>query len=393
MFSISHFIRWVIILLFLQLFFVENSFAQKDFNKKSVLPLPDHIVILIFENHAYDAIIGSTAAPHINALANDSIGALFTHSFAIEHPSQPNYLDLFSGSNQGVTNDNVPTNYPFTTPNLARQLSDHFKTFKTYSENLPSQGYDGASSNYYARKHNPAANWVGTGVNQISNYVNQPLTNFPTDYSTLPTVSFVIPTLVNDMHNGTDPTTITTGDTWMYNNLNGYIQWAKTHNSLLIVTFDEDDNSPVNQITTIFYGPMVKGGTYSETINHYSILRTIEEMHNIGFAGNAATANTIYDCWRLVDHTGISTTVNQQNAFQVFPNPANDKLDFSFDKNEGAIAIEILDAMGRKMDSTILDGATTFSLNTSTYLSGIYFYIITKNNKPFQLGKFIIYHQ
>ncbi len=393
MFSILHSIRIAAILIFVHLFFVESAFAQKDFNKKSALPLPDHIVVLIFENHSYDAIIGSSAAPHINALANDSNGALFTNSFAIEHPSQPNYLDLFSGSNQGVTNDNVPSNYPFTTPNLARQLSDYYRSFKTYSENLPNQGYDGASLNYYARKHNPAANWVGTGTNQISNYVNQPLTNFPTDYSTLPTVSFVIPTLVNDMHNGTDPTTITIGDTWMYNNLNGYIQWAKTHNSLLIVTFDEDDNSPVNQITTIFYGSMVKGGHYSENITHYSILRTIEEMYNIGFAGNAATANTIYDCWRLVDHTGVSNAVNNQNTYQVFPNPANDKLDFSFDNNEGVIAIEILDAIGRKMDSYILDGTTEFSLNTSAYFSGMFFYNVIKNNKPLQSGKFIVQHK
>ena len=84
----------------------------------SGVPRPDHVVILILENHAYSQIIGSSAAPHINALANDASSALFTQSFAIEHPSQPNYLDLFSGSNQGVTNDNVPSGIPFTTPNL-----------------------------------------------------------------------------------------------------------------------------------------------------------------------------------------------------------------------------------------------------------------------------------
>ncbi|MGH8048191.1 MAG: acid phosphatase, partial [Chthoniobacterales bacterium] len=63
------------------------------------LPAFDHIVVVIEENHRDTDIIGSVEAPYINALALH--GALFTNSFAIEHPSQPNYLDLFSGSNQG----------------------------------------------------------------------------------------------------------------------------------------------------------------------------------------------------------------------------------------------------------------------------------------------------
>src|SRR5262249_29547867 len=64
---------------------------------------PDNIVIVIEENHSFSEIIGSASAPYINSLAQQ--GALFTNSFAIEHPSEPNYLDLFSGSNQGVTSD------------------------------------------------------------------------------------------------------------------------------------------------------------------------------------------------------------------------------------------------------------------------------------------------
>src|SRR5437773_1264503 len=63
----------------------------------SAVPTPDHIVIAIEENHAYSQIIGSPYAPYINSLAQQ--GAVFTQSYGIEHPSQTNYLDLFSGSN------------------------------------------------------------------------------------------------------------------------------------------------------------------------------------------------------------------------------------------------------------------------------------------------------
>src|SRR5262245_35081159 len=67
------------------------------------VPRPDHVVIVVEENHSYPKIIGEEDAPYLNSLART--GALFTASYAIEHPSQPNYLDLFSGSNQRVDDD------------------------------------------------------------------------------------------------------------------------------------------------------------------------------------------------------------------------------------------------------------------------------------------------
>src|SRR4051812_866459 len=74
--------------------------------ENSKIPKPDHIIILILENHAFKNIIGSVSAPYINQLANN--GALFTESYAITHPSQPNYILFYSGSNQGVTDDHLP---------------------------------------------------------------------------------------------------------------------------------------------------------------------------------------------------------------------------------------------------------------------------------------------
>ena len=48
------------------------------------------------------------------------------------------------------------------------------------------------------------------------------------------------------------------------------------HNSLLIVTWDEDDRKAGNHIATIFVGPMVRPGRYPETINHFNVLRTLD---------------------------------------------------------------------------------------------------------------------
>jgi len=187
------------------------------------LPQPDHIVLVIDENHGFSQIIGNSSAPYINSLANDTLGALLTNYYAFTHPSQPNYLWLYSGGNQGVTNDNTPADTPFTTLNLGSSLLQAGYTFSGYAEDLPYSGSQASTYGAYARKHNPWVNWQGGSTNGLPDSVNMPMTSFPTNYSTLPKIAIVIPNLNDDMHNGT----ISQGDTWLKNNLDRYIQWAK----------------------------------------------------------------------------------------------------------------------------------------------------------------------
>jgi uncharacterized membrane protein len=268
---------------------------------------PDHIVIVMEENHSFSSIIGSSSAPFINSLAQQ--GALFTQSFAVEHPSQPNYLDLFSGSNQGVIDDSCP--HTFSTENLASELAAAGQTFTGFSEDLPAAGSTVCTSGAYARKHAPWTNF--TNVPATSNL---PFSSFPADLTTLPTISIVDPNLNDDMHDGT----IAQGDTWLQQNLSGYIQFAQTHNSLLIITWDEDDNASGNQIATIFVGPMVKQGQFAETINHFNVLRTLEDLYGLTHVGSAATATPISDVWKLatpdfaVTASPTSLTVTQGSS-------------------------------------------------------------------------------
>ena len=114
--------------------------------------------------------------------------------------------------------------------------------------------------------------------------------SFPSDYATLPTVAFVTPNMCNDMHD----CSVGTGNAWLQSHLDGYAQWAKTHNSLLIVTFDEDNSLSLNHIHTTFAGAHVKVGSYSGKITHYSVLRTIESAY--GLSALTSTA-PIIDVW------------------------------------------------------------------------------------------------
>ncbi len=250
------------------------------------VPQLAHVVIVIEENRAAANIIGNKAAPFINALA--ARGANMAASFAETHPSEPNYLALFAGSTFGVTTDACPVNVG-AAPNLASELLAAGYTFAGFSEGLPTVGSPVCSAGKYARKHVPWANFTN-----VPPTTSLPFSAFPMgNYAALPTVSFVIPDNDHNMHDGTIPQ----ADDWLNRNLSGYANWSVANNSLLVVTWDEDDNSSRNRIPTVFYGAHVRPGTYGEQISHYNVLSTLEQMYGLPKTGYAANAPVITDIW------------------------------------------------------------------------------------------------
>lgn len=236
------------------------------------------------ENHAAADIVGNTDAPFINSLSRS--GATFTRSYAVTHPSEPNYLALFSGSTQGVDSDACPLT--FDGPNLATALHAAGRTFVGWSEGLPAPGSRVCTAGGYARKHNPWVDFPGVPAS-----ANQPLTAFPADFRALPDVGFIIPTLDHDMHDGS----IADGDAWLSDHLGGYVRWARTHNSLLVLTFDEDDDDHANRIATIVVGDRVRPGPFTERVDHYRVLRMLCDLMGVPPVGEAARAAPVTRIW------------------------------------------------------------------------------------------------
>jgi autotransporter-associated beta strand protein len=278
-------------------------------------PRYDHVVVVVEENHAESQIIGDTTdAPYINSLfAPANGGVSFSNFFALNHPSQPNYLQMFSGSTQGVTTDTPPTTV-FTTVNLAASLRNAGVSFPGYSETLPSVGFTGTtdSTGLYVRKHNPWVDWQATSPtgNELPASMNQPFTAFPTNFASLPPVSFVVPNLQDDMHNGT----INMADVWLQNHIGAYNTWAKANNSLLIVTWDEDDNGPNNNIPTIFSGANLITGVNATTYNHNNLLRTIEDMYGAVPSGAAANVGDITGVFAAANSATLSWDPAQNHS-------------------------------------------------------------------------------
>src|SRR5262249_3054404 len=99
------------------------------------LPHYDHVVIVVEENTEYGAVLGPQVVARSlwpimtpQTQANDPFirwlgkhGAILANAHDIGHPSQPNYMAMFSGSTQGVSGDTPPSQL-ITAPSLAGQL-------------------------------------------------------------------------------------------------------------------------------------------------------------------------------------------------------------------------------------------------------------------------------
>jgi len=277
-------IRRLRTLAFALLFALFNMSAQAG-----ELPRPDHVVVVIEENRSYSQIMDPrNSGSYLHALAKR--GTLMVQSYGVAHPSQPNYLALFSGSTQGVTQNSCPLS--FNGSNLASSLLDAGLSFASYAESLPAVGDLTCWSGPYQRKHNPVANWQHGG--RLPARLNMRFADFPQDFAKLPTVSFVIPDQNNDMHDGD----FSRADEWLRTHIEPYVEWAFKNNSLLILTWDEDDYREGNHIYTALVGPMVKTGVSMQRIDHYGVLRTLLDFYSVPAIGASRDAEPIMGIWK-----------------------------------------------------------------------------------------------
>ena len=93
---------------------------------------PDHLIVVIEENHSFEQIIGSPAAPFLNRLA--ARGTLLSDYHAIAHPSLPNYVALLSGSTPIEDDCRACT---FSGSTLVAQLEARHLSWAAYLQGLP----------------------------------------------------------------------------------------------------------------------------------------------------------------------------------------------------------------------------------------------------------------
>jgi phospholipase C len=250
-----------------------------------------HIVVVVLENTKFkDAI----AQPFLGGLAQK--GALLSNYKGVVHPSQPNYIALISGNTHGVLTD-MEANLD--KAHLGDLLENQNLSWKAYAEGYPGNGFLGTKSGRFVRKHVPFLSFknVQSSPQRMSKIVDAWEIYQDQKNNTVPSFSLVIPDQDNNGHD----TNVARASYSMNTFLSPMINDPEImKDTLLIITFDEDDGSDNNRVYTVFIGAGVKiNSQSSKDYNHYSLLRTIEEIFRLGNLGEKdKDAKIILDIWK-----------------------------------------------------------------------------------------------
>ena len=319
--------------------------AARGDSKRSAAGVPhlDHIIVVVLENQNYDV----TRVQPLTASWLTG-GTSFSQSFGITHPSQPNYIALWSGDLNGITTNNcLPAGTYLSAENLGHACEAAGLRWRAYSEDLPAAGSSVCTwnSSLYTRKHEP---WTSFG--NLDHMNERPYSVLAIDIAndSLPNLVFVVP---NNRNNGHD-TNAAYADSWCSSNLPAMLE-AVEGRGIVILTWDEDDFVANNHILTVFRGSLVKPGMISsQTVTHYTVLRTICDALGLAPFANAVSETPITDIW-LSDSVLAVPPVAGASAVKLSdpsPNPSRGMTSARLSlPSEAAIRAEIYDASGRRV--------------------------------------------
>jgi len=265
-----------------------------------------HVIWIFEENHSFGSIIGSSQAPYINALAHEC--GLATNYHNITHPSLPNYVGATSGLRVAQLTpfkaDCTPSAICSTkTKSIFAQTS----SWRSYEDSMPSNCYKRYSGGY-APRHNPAIYYTKlTGCARK----DVPYIRLGSDlaHGHLQAFSFITPSLMHDMHDGT----VAQGDTWLKAHLPKILHSRayRSDTTAVFITWDEGEGGTSQtcatnatdvgcHVATIVISPSTKPGTKSgKLFNHYSLLRTTEQLLGLPALGEAGSAKSMRKAFGL----------------------------------------------------------------------------------------------
>jgi hypothetical protein len=277
-----------------------------------------HVMVIVFENRSYSAVVGSNDAPYLNQVLIPGCG-LATNYHNYSHPSTPNYLALTSGTAQGkaASADCDPAGCPQPQPSIFSQLAKAGLSWREYAEAMPSNCYpkssfnpsyvnaDGTTGEYYYVRHAPPPYYTSAPVPGACSRWDVPLGTLSSGalryalsrtVDRLPAFSIVTPGGCDDMHD----CATSVGDDWLK-------EWipviarsaAYTSGQLAVfITWDEGEGPdktdgepcwdaahadsaayPSCHVATVVMSPYTQPGTRSGSyFNHLSLLGTAEDL-------------------------------------------------------------------------------------------------------------------
>ncbi len=245
-------------------------------------------MVIVEENHSYEEVIGNTAMPYLNSLA--ATYGLATNYSDVSHPSEPNYLGMMSGSIWDNPADLTPQQETYAGTTFVDQLAAAGVAWKAYMEDMAGACdlTDSFTGNYDVN-HNPFMYFSGIRNSPAQCNRDVPFTQFATDLNsgTAPPFMFVSPNLINDMHNGT----LQQGDAWLQQQIPLVLasSWYR-QGGIVVVTFDE--GAATERVATIVISASNHGVQLTAAMNHFGMLRGLEETYGVPLLGAAANASS-----------------------------------------------------------------------------------------------------
>ena len=250
-----------------------------------------HVLVIVMENREYSAVTGGSA-PFLATLIGRY--GLATRSFAASHPSLPNYLDLISGSTQGVTDDG--TGYVFAGPTLVDQLARAGIGWRAYMEAMPLSCYRGGSfGGGYAKKHNPFMYFssITDDPAQCARVVPAAVLTEDLRKGTVPPFAWLTPDLCDDGHDCSTQV----ADAWLHRTMDMVLasSWY-ADGGIVVITWDEGDSdagcchgAAGGHIATLVVSRATPPGSRVDIpVDHAGLLRTLETLYGVPYLGAAA---------------------------------------------------------------------------------------------------------
>lgn len=301
----------------------------------------DHVVTIVLENYKAEDVTPQSA-PYLTSLG--ARGVTLDAMYGVDHLSLTNYIAMTSGQgpNAKTKGDCLFYDCIFEAPddaNIADQLEATGRDWKAYLDGMPQPcthpTQPGALDPYlvgYATRHNPFVYYrsvVGPDLTTVPARCaahDLPFERFSTDLArhALGNYTFIVPDTCNDAHDRGAGCSLPTADGWLAWVVPSILASPEyRHHGALIITFDESEagdvrgccaNSAGGRIATVVLSPAVTApGTHTAVeYDHYSVLRTIEDLFGLPCLGHACDPTTAPfgpDVWNVRNrrprpHTG-----------------------------------------------------------------------------------------
>jgi len=257
----------------------------------SSVPGYSHVFMIMMENTDYNEVVNNPSdTPYLHTLMSQ--GSTMANYHAVYHPSDENYMAV-AGADTYATGATYFPNIKDPNKNIGDELVAKGETWKAYEQGMgtpcnTSTQYD----SYYEPDDTPFINFTDVSGNaaycKAHLFDTSQLTTDLASASTTPNFSWIA---ADDYYDGESSgngsaKSLQVQDGWIKQTVAPILSspaWT-TQKSLLIITWDEDENEPGNHVATFVLGSQgsVPANTVSDArYDHYSAGRTIEQALGI----------------------------------------------------------------------------------------------------------------